>query len=32
MSRGGLLAELVAQTGKASSERLLEIARAKYFR
>ena len=32
MSRGGVLAELAAQTGEASRERLMEIARAKYFR
>ena len=32
MSRGGVLAELAAQTGEASRERLLEIARVKYFR
>ena len=28
----GVLAELAAQTGEASKERLLEIARAAYFR
>ena len=30
--RDGVLAELAAQTGEASRERLLEIARAAYFR
>ena len=31
-SSDGVLAELAAQTGEASKERLLEIARTAYFR